>query len=67
MWKGELVEDNFNRRKVCLKAIRVTVRGGGKERKENEKVGELLSFGDGPFTQFMVFRRSMRRSPSGCG
>jgi hypothetical protein len=52
VWKGELVERNFNRRKVCLKTIKVTVKDGQKGRKSNEKVGELPSFRAVPLTQF---------------
>ncbi|KAF9644876.1 kinase-like protein [Thelephora ganbajun] len=37
VWKGELVETNSNRRKVCLKAPKVVAKDGEKERKDNEK------------------------------
>lgn len=67
--KGELVGKNFNRRKVCLKTIKVTVRDGEKVREDNEKVRGIPFFLPPywlVYAIFMVLRRSTRRSPFGC-
>lgn len=42
--RGELVGRNCDRRKVCLKTIKVTTKGGEEGRKECEKVRDLPSF-----------------------
>lgn len=50
VWMGELVEKNFCRRNVCLKAIKVATKEGETGRKDSEKVRDSPFFWAGLFT-----------------
>jgi len=43
IWKGKLVERGTNAKRICIKAIKVTVRDGEEERRGIGKVGNSSS------------------------
>ena len=65
--RGELMEKNSGRRRVCLKRIKLAAQEGEEGRMNREKVINPPSLDGRSVIRLTAGRNSMRKFPSGCG